>query len=189
MDALLLAQTPDECQAILAALPHPTASALAALDPAPVAAETADPPAEGWKWVVAFIGEAKKMRRAWRLARQTLVTAVVGEAKLDLSLAAFPRRAAIRAVALVGAVTLYVPRSAHVSVRGLALVGEVDALGERAGGIVSFAGEEHTPDGQAECDLEIEVLALVGEVKVVLVDGPVLGLAPAPRPRLQAQAK
>jgi hypothetical protein len=186
MDALLLAQTPDECQAILAALPPSPGASLAALDPAP-AAPTPVPSASGWKWMFAFLGEAKRMRRPWKLAAQTLATALVGEVKLDLSLAALPRRATIRAAAIVGEVTLYVPRSAHVRVHGLALVGEVNALGERSGGIVSFAGEEHTPDGPAECDLEIEAVALVGEVKIVLVDGPVLGSAPVAKPRLLPQ--
>lgn len=127
------------------------------------------------------------MRRPWQLARRTLATAFIGEVRLDLTLAALPPRAVIRAAAVIGAVTLYVPRSAHVSVRGLALIGEVDALGEKAGGIVSFTHEEHTPATLAETTLEIQVLALIGEVKVVIVDGPVLSAARAARPRALAQ--
>ncbi len=190
MDALLLVQTPDECESILSALPHAPNSALAALDPVPAVPErAADTAAPGWKWFVAFIGEAKKMRRPWRLAQRTLATALVGEVKLDLTLAALPRHATMRLAAVVGEVTLYVPRTAHVSVHGLAVVGEINALGEKAGGIVSFAGEEHTPDGPAEVELRIEALALVGEVRVILVDGPVLGPSRAPQPRLLPRAE
>jgi hypothetical protein len=190
IDALLLAQSTEECQAILAELPRADVSALAALDPAPVSpAPAGAEQGSRWKWVVAFIGEAKKMRRPWRLAAETLATALVGEVKMDLTLAALPPRAVIRAAAIVGEVTLYVPRTARVTMRGVALVGEINALGEKSGGIVGFAHEEHVPDSPAETTLEIEALALVGEVKVVLVDGPVLGAARSPRARLLPQAE
>jgi hypothetical protein len=191
LDALLLAETPKECEAVLRELPAAALAPLRALDPAPpqAAEPAAAPTGPGWRWIFALIGETKKLRRPWQLARNTLTTALVGEVKLDLTLAALPAEARMQVAAIVGEVTVYVPRSARVIVRGVALVGEVEALGEHCAGIVSFGHEEHTPDAVPEAQITIAALALVGQVRVVVVDGPVLGAARAPKPRLLPQAE
>jgi hypothetical protein len=191
LDALLLAQTPEECEIILHELPAAPLAPLRALEPAtPRAMEApAHATGPGWRWIVAILGETKKLRRPWQLAQKTLATALVGEVTLDLTLAALPAQATLQVAAIVGEVTIYVPRSAHVSVRGLALVGEVEALGEHCAGILSFGQEEHVPDVSPEARLTISALALVGQVRVVVVDGPVLGTARAATPRLLPQAE
>jgi hypothetical protein len=191
LDALLLAQTPEECEAILRALPPAPLAPLRALEPAtPRAMEPSTRAAgPGWRWIVAILGETKKLRRPWQLAQKTLATALVGEVALDLSLAALPAEARLQVAAIVGEVTVYVPRTARVVVRGVALVGEVEALGEHCAGIVSFGQEEHVPEEAPEAHLTISALALVGQVRVVVVDGPVLQTPRAAPPRLLPQAE
>src|SRR5262249_10239590 len=96
LDAVVLAQDADECQAILHALPKAThATGLAALDPPapPVPAPLVE--AQG-KRIVAFMGQVKKLRRAWRLAPNTHTVAFMGEVDLDLNLADLPPQAKLR---------------------------------------------------------------------------------------------
>ena len=89
----MLAHDGDECQTILAALPAEPTAALAALDPAPaplpIPASAPTPP----KWSVAFMGQTRKGRRAWRLTPSTQAVAFMGEVRLDLTTAASPRTA------------------------------------------------------------------------------------------------
>ncbi len=194
MDALLLAETDGECRAILAelrpsplaALEPPSASAKpvtvtpkpAPAPPAPSRAPTPVQSGGAWKMMLACVGEVNRLRRPWKLTERFLGVALVGEMKLDLSLAALPRTGEMRIVAVVGSVTVYVPRSVRVRVHSISLVGEVSAFGEKSAGILNFGHEESAPEpsgAPAESELDITVAAIVGEVRVVQVDGPVLG--------------
>jgi hypothetical protein len=171
LDALLQARDAAECQAIVSALPAEPLSALAALD-APAAAS----PASGRQRIAAVMGQTLKVRRPWRLAPEASVRAVMGEVRLDLGLAALPPVARLRVRAVMGTVILYVPRDVRVSVRTRVVLGEARALGELANGVVASSEEEHVPATGGDARLEIEVLALMGSVKVVLTDGPVVSL-------------
>lgn len=178
LDALVLARDEDECQAILAVLPPAPLAALAALEAAPPV-PIAPPAAPARKRIVAFMGQTRKLRRAWQLAQHTLAVAILGEVKLDLTLAALPAHATIQVRVIMGSATLYVPRSARVTVRSVALLGEVNALGEKSGGVAASAHEEHLPlAGPAETTLEIRVFALMGDAKVLVIDGPALAMRP-----------
>jgi hypothetical protein len=168
----MLAHDGDECQTILAALPAEPTAELAALDPAPAAlpvpASAPTPP----KWIVAFMGQTRKGRRTWRLTPSTQAVAVMGEVRLDLTSAELPARGVIRVMAVMGTVIVAVPPSVRVSVRSAVVMGEVKALGETTGGMVGFGHEEHVPAGQPPiADLDVEVFALMANVRVVVTDG------------------
>jgi hypothetical protein len=181
LDALLLAQDGEECAVILAALPAPSLAPLAALDaPRPDAPQPGAPDHLGHKSIVAFLGQTKKMRRAWQLAPDTAATACMGEVQLDLSRAELPPvgvKTRLRVTAILGGVTLYVPRAARVTVRAKVMLGEGNLLGESTSGIIAFGHEEHAPAAiAAPAEIEIEALVFMGNVKVVLTDGPVVSI-------------
>jgi predicted membrane protein len=81
-------------------------------------------------------------------------------------------------IALVGEATVYVPSSMHVTLRTLALIGEVNAFGETRDGIFVTMNEEEFPaQGAAAASaphLEIHVFMLIGEVTIKQVDAPVV---------------
>jgi hypothetical protein len=173
LNALLQAQTPQECRAIIAELPI---SPLAALDP------LARPPAPDRRWMVGVLGELKRLRRPWKLAQETIVLMAVGEVQLDLSLAALPQRGILRVYTLIGDTKVYVPRSLDVTVRAFTLVGDVKALGEERGGICTFLSEEEYSAGERALapeapHLEIQLITLVGDAEVRQVDAPVVTIA------------
>lgn len=190
LDALVLAQDADECQAILHALPTShTATALAALDPPapPVPAPLVETQR---KRIVAFMGQVKKLRRAWRLEPNTHIVAFMGEVDLDLNLADLPPQAKMQVTAIMGAVTIYVPPSARVTVRSTVLLSDVNALGESTNGVVAFGHEQHDPAGAApKADIEIEAFVLMGNVKVVLAERPTVSISEMVRTALRAAAE
>lgn len=198
LDALLLAQDADECQAILRALPPSPQLALSALDAAPLAQPPAPnipapaaPPARG-KWFVAVLSQTKKLRRRWRLAPNTRALALLGEVKLDLNQADLPPQARLRVTAVLGTVTIYVPRRMRVRVRSTVLLSDVNALGESMAGVVAFGQEEHEPpptslasatppspgipDVPDPPQLDIAVFSLMGNVQVKLTDRPLVSV-------------
>jgi hypothetical protein len=192
LDALVLACDEEECHAILAAIPATPAGTLAALDPPAPLPATALGPATGagsgapHKWVVAFMASTKKTRRRWRMQPSTHTVAVMGEVKLDLSLAEMPPQATLDIAAIMGEVTVYVPRSLRVSVHAMTVMGEVNALGESSSGILGFTHEDHSPDvGPPAADLVIRAYVLMGSIHVVLTDGPVVSVSEVVREALR----
>jgi hypothetical protein len=169
LDALLLAQSADECQAILDELPAAHAHALAALElhaPQPVAPTPAAP---RMGWLVALMGGVSRTRRPWRLAEHTFGLALMGGIDLDLRLASLPRRGTIHLLALMGGVTIRVPPSVRVTVRSVVAMGGVNAFGEDTGGMIAFGYAESShpaTDAPPDADLEIQVVALMGGVDV-----------------------
>jgi hypothetical protein len=191
LDALVLARDADECQAILGALPISPMTALSTVDASsiPIPTPTATPPADH-KWVVAFMSQIKKLRRPWQLAASTRAVAFMGEIKLDLRLAELPPRARLHVTAIMGSVTIYVPRSMRVAVRTAVFMGDTRAFGESIGGMVVFGHDEHVPTaGTSPAQLDIEVLSLMSSVKVVLTDGrPAVSIGELVREALHAIA-
>ena len=198
LDALVLAETPEECQAILrevrtAARPLPTV--LAALESrAATAVQTTGAatgePAPEYIAISAILGNTRKMQRPWRLAELTRATAVAGDLKLDLGRAALPPRATIEVWAVLGSVTIYVPRAMRVLVETSVILGDVTALGEHVSGIVAFSHEEHAPEAsEAAAELVVLVHAIGANVKVVLMDRPVVSLGEVVRQALRAIAE
>jgi cell wall-active antibiotic response 4TMS protein YvqF len=188
LDALVLACDSGECQAILGALPTERAAALDALEPSPVptsiAAERPDPQR---KAIVAFMGQTKKLRRPWRLAPSTKTRAFMGEVKLDLGVAELPPRATMRITGIMATVVIYVPSNVRVSVRSTALLSDIKALGgEGASGVVAFGHEEHVPVGEPAAEIEIEVFALMANVKVLLADARSISVGELAREALRA---
>jgi hypothetical protein len=180
LDALLEARSPEECRAVIESLPPSPARALEALDAAarPPAAPALAVPRT--RWMVMILGELKRTKRPWKLGQHTTCVALVGETRLDLSLATLPARGVLRIFALLGEVKVTVPRGVAVRVRSVVLLGETTALGEHAAGIVAVGHADSRDDvagGAAEppvAELEIEVVMGLGEVKVVQVDAPAL---------------
>lgn len=174
LNALLQAQTPEECQAIIQELPSSLPSnALDVATPQPVPSATFAPRVPRSRWMVAIMGAVQRMRRPWKLAEQTHVLMLMGGAELDLNLAALPQNGFIRVIAVMGGAKIYVPRSVDVSVHGLMLMGGINALGEQSGGIISFANEESQGSGIGS-HLTVQVFLLMGGVEVVQVDAPVM---------------
>ena len=188
LDALVLARNADECQAILRALPASPLASLSALE-APRLLSPASAPESRRTRFVAFMSQVKKLRRSWQLAPEAHVVAFMGEAKLDLGLAHMPPHARLQITAIMGTVVIYVPRSLHVAVRARVFLSDTNSLGESAGGVVTFAHEEHSPLNEPPAaQLEIEVFALMSNVKVVLTDGPVVSISELVRDALRAAA-
>jgi hypothetical protein len=171
LDALLLARSADECQAILDELPASPASALDALAPRPVALASAAsaPPTQRMGWLVALMGGVNRTRRPWCLAEQTFGVALMGGIELDLRLATLPRQGMLRLLVVMGGVNIRVPPSVRVTVRSAVALGGVNALGEETGGVIAFGqAESQHPDtaDQPTSELEIQVIALMGGVDV-----------------------
>jgi Cell wall-active antibiotics response LiaF, C-terminal len=176
LNALLQAQTPEECDAIVQELPSSPVSALDVVTPQP-GMYPAPMPQGRTRWWVAFMGGIQRLTRPWKLAEQTIGIAVMGGIEVDLSLAALPREGVIRLFTMMGGAKLFVPRSVDVSVQSFILLGGVNALGESNGGIISFSHEEshalRTSSG-AVPQLEIQVFGVMGGVEVIQVNGPVV---------------
>jgi hypothetical protein len=191
LDALVLARDPDECQVILGALPASPAVPMAALErPSPPAAPDTSRNSRP-QWIVAFMGETKKVRRPWRLAPSAQTVAFMGEVKLDLTMATLPPQSTLRVVVIMGSVTLYVPSNVRVRVRSAVLLGEAEALGESASGVVAFGHEAHLPVAEPDAaiaELKVEAFILMGSLKVALRDGSAASLGKVMREAWQSVA-
>jgi hypothetical protein len=190
LDALVLAENADECQAVLHALPASPLAPLTALDPPPPTVTLAPiiPPRR--KRIVAFMSQAKKLRRPWRLQPSTSAVAIMGEIKLDLNLAELPPHARIHITAIMGTVIIYVPTRVRVAVRSTVVLGEANALGENANGVVAFGHEEHEPaPAPAVPQLEIDVFSLMANVQVKLTDRPAVSIGELVRDALALAAQ
>lgn len=166
LDAIVLARDADECQIILNALPSAPLAPLNALDRPSLSA-----PSELPTRIVAFMGQTKKVRRAWQLAPSTEAVAFMGEVKLDLRRAEMPARARLQVTAVMGTVLILVPRNVRVSASSTVWLSDTNLLGESVSGVVGSGHEQHDPTGEpAISDIEIEVFALMSNVKVLLVD-------------------
>ena len=182
LDALLLARDADECQAIMNGLPSLPVNKLDALDALSHSSPSTTAPAplrrSGQpKRLLAFFSEVKRVQRAWKLDPDTTGGAIFGEMKLDLNLAALPPHATMTLSAIFGQVTVYVPATARVRVRGSAFMGEVNIFGESSGGIFvsdDVTSEGVTPDNPEATTIDLEVRAIFGEVKIVQGENPSL---------------
>ncbi len=175
LNAILQAQTPEQCQAIVTELPvaaQPSvftqqAQALTPVAPLPT------------ECIVGAIGELKRMKRPWRMEPHTIVKLWMGQIKLDLSLAALPQQGVLEVSVPVGEAIIYVPREVHVTVRAFALVGEAKVLGEERNGIFCHLNEEDFPPqgtpAESAPHLEIRLKTYIGSVKVIRTNGPVIG--------------
>jgi hypothetical protein len=193
LDDLLEARDEDECQAIMRALPVSAADKLKALDlPAtvtPLAATTPAMPARRTGWLVMLMGELKRTKRRWRLAERTNCLLLMGEVRLDLSMATLPRQGVLRLFGLMGQMTVYVPRNVAVRVRSMVLLGEANALGESTGGIFAMGhAESHGPESEPDTSQEQPVAYLdiysflgMGEVTIKQVDAPAVTIAETAR--------
>lgn len=169
LDAIVLARDGDECRIILNALPSAPLAPLNALDRPnlPIPSTPSEPHAR----IVAFMGQTKKTRRAWQLAPSAEAVAFMGEVKLDLRRAEMPARARLQVTAVMGSVLILVPRNVRVSVNSTVLLSDTNLLGEGVSGVIGSGHERHDPTGEpAISDIEIEVFALMSNVKVILVD-------------------
>ncbi len=177
LNALLQAQTPEECQAIVEELPSSPVGALDALAPQSAAPPAQPSPPHRTRWWVAFMGGIQRLSRPWKMADKMIGVAVMGGIAADLNLAALPHQGVIQLFVLMGGAKLFVPRSVDVSVRSFLLLGGVNALGEGSGGIISLSHEESQAQrvsGGSAPQLDIQVFGLMGGVEVIQVDGPVI---------------
>ncbi|HEY7124706.1 MAG TPA: LiaF domain-containing protein [Ktedonobacterales bacterium] len=174
LGALMQAQTPEQCQAILDELP---VSSVPATQVAFVPVISQQPRVQRSRWMVAIMGGVNRMRRPWRMGQSTQAIAIMGGMELDLSLAAIPADGVFRIFTVMGGLKLYVPSSVEVTVRGAIALGGVSVCGEGHGGIISFFDEEVPPAGitpDMPAHLEIQIVGLMGGVEIVQVDAPVV---------------
>ena len=181
LNALIVAQTPEECERIVNELPSATATSVLhapAPTPLPVVAKTAPHRIEGG------IGELKRLNRPWQLEPHTKVRMWMGEVKLDLSLATLPPNGLLEVYVPIGEATIYVPREVHVTVRAFAFMGEIQVMGEERNGIFARLHEEdfppelppNAPAPTSTPHLEIRLRTVMGSIKVKRVNGPVFAL-------------
>ncbi len=172
LNALLQAQTPAECQAIVQELPSSPITALDVVTPSAAPALSSVPRRLN---MVNFIGELKRTRRPWKMGQRTTVWMGIGALKLDLSLAALPPNGLLEVYALIGEAKIYVPRNIHITVRQFALIGENKALGEERNGIFTLLNEEEFPAEGPEATsaphLTIHTMLLIGSVQVIYTGG------------------
>jgi Cell wall-active antibiotics response 4TMS YvqF len=164
-DEITRAETPTAWQDVIQHLPVPSAlHDLEVIDHSSNAA-LAHPQPDDTRSIVAIIGEVERTRRPWRFGSATNVTVLVGEAKLDLSLAELPAHGTMHVFVAIGAVHILIPQSVSVSIHGVACVGEIDALGEKHSGIPAICTDEAkgTPGGP---HLDIHIVTLVGEATI-----------------------
>jgi hypothetical protein len=180
LNALLQAQSPEQCEAIVQELPSSPTTALDVLTPpaaASLPASLVAPRGTRSEWLIAIMGGRQRLKRPWRLPQQMKAIMFMGGMQLDLNLAALPPHSVIQIFAMMGGAQIYVPRSLHVVVHAVSLLGGVNVLGEGSGGIISFATEESLPPGFSTDPtpvLEIRVFTLMGGVQVTQTDGPVM---------------
>lgn len=173
-DKLLQAKTMEECWAVLQQLPPSPAYALQTVE------TPSQPPAvqlAPTQWIVSLIGDLKRIRHPWKVAQQTTAFMGIGDIELDLSLAALPQSATLQVYAFIGDVKIYVPRSVHVTVSTTALLGEASALGQKAEGFIAHSSSERAAEATLDAAapyLDIQAHILLGEVRVVQVDNPVV---------------
>jgi hypothetical protein len=180
LNALLAAQSPDECRAIVQELPTSPVAVLDGLNPLPATPAITKPKLPKRSWLVSIIGEFSRIKRPWRMGQHTTAVLGIGEIELDISLASMPAQSVLDVFALIGEATLYVPSSIHVKVRSFALIGEINAFGESRAGIFTSLNEEEYPARGAGAEnapyLEINAFMLIGEVNIKQVDAPVVTL-------------
>ncbi len=169
LNALIQAQTPEQCRAIVQELPSSTPST--ALDVLGQPAMLAAPRLPGRSWLINIIGELKRMRRPWKLGRHTTAVMGIGALKLDLRQATIPPHGVLEVYTLIGEAKIYVPRNVHVTVRQFTLIGEAKALGEHRAGIFALLGEEEFPAQEPSAaptpHLEIRMMTLIGSAQVI----------------------
>lgn len=174
LNALLLAQTPEECQRVVDELPSTTVTSVLH---APAPPKTLGTPAT--YHLVGTVGELKRMQRPWRLEPHTRVRMWLGQVKLDLSLATLPPHGVLEVIVPVGEMVIYVPREVHVTLSAFAMIGDVKALGEERNGMFARLREEEFPAEGPPASaphLELRLKTMMGSVKVIRVNGPVLAL-------------
>jgi hypothetical protein len=172
INAILQAETPSECQAIVRELPASPTTALRA-PAAPAAPTLANAP--GQVRMVNVIGELKRTRRPWKMGQRTTVLMGIGALKLDLSKATIPPSGLLEVYALIGEAKVYVPRNLHVTIRQFTLIGESKALFAQRSGIYTLLDEVHVPAEGPEAatapHLMIHMMMLIGSVQVLHAGG------------------
>jgi hypothetical protein len=172
LNALIQAQTPEECRGIVQELSAPAHTALDAFPPAAPAPVSAPRQVQ----MLNVIGELKRMRRPWKMGQRTKVLMGIGALKLDLRMASIPQQALLEVYSLIGEAKIYVPRNIHVTVRQFTLIGENKALGEERNGIFTMLDEEEFPaegpDAASAPHLTIHQMMLIGSAQIIPSGGP-----------------
>lgn len=174
LDAITEAQDPAAVQAVIAGLPVTRQSALAALDPAPLApvASTAiNTTGRGVSVIKAFMGETVRGNHPWTLAPRAKVVCTMGETVVDLRQAKLPPHCRMSVKVLMGETRILVPPGVRVSARTQVVMGEAVTLGENIAGMVASGQEEYEPhDVTPTAEIEIHARVIMGELRVTVVD-------------------
>lgn len=173
LDRAIAAKTSEECWAVLQELPPLPTQALQAQE-APFKPAVQLSPTQ---WIVSLLGEVKRIRHPWKVAAQTTIFLGAGEVELDLSMATLPPGGTLQVYMLVGEVKIYVPRSLHVTVSTTAVLGASSALGQKTKGFFAHSSSQSTAQDTPYTTapyLDIQAHILLGEVRVVQVDEPVI---------------
>jgi hypothetical protein len=174
LNALIQAQTPEECRGIVQELSSSANTALDALPPSQSMPAPTSVPRQ--VRLLNVIGELKRMRRPWKMGRRTTVWMGIGALKLDLRTSTIPQQALLEVYSLIGEAKIYVPRNVHVTVRQFTLIGENKALGEERNGIFTLLEEEkfpaEGPDAATAPHLIIHQMMLIGSAQIIPAGGP-----------------
>src|ERR1051326_7784955 len=173
LNALIQAQTPEECRGIVQEL---SSSVNTALDAIP--ATTSTPMltrVPRHVQMLNLVGELKRTRRPWKMGMRTTVVMGLGALKLCLTMATVPPQAILEVYSLIGESKIYVPRTMHVTVRQFNLIGENKALGEERNGIFTFFHEEEFPaegpDAASAPHIIIHQMMMIGSVQIIRSGG------------------
>ncbi|HLY31630.1 MAG TPA: LiaF domain-containing protein [Ktedonobacterales bacterium] len=194
LDAVVHAQTAQECQAILNDPPVAPNALLNVLDrpfaiSMPGVSTPSSVPNSVPQQILAIMGQTKKTRRAWTLAPTSETLALMGEVQLDLRQAALPAQGRMRLRVIMGTTIILIPSNVQVTVHARGWLSGMYLLGEQHNGVVTFGEAQHFPaDETALAHLDIEVFTLMGNVQIKLANGSMLSIGELTRQALQAIA-
>lgn len=104
--------------------------------------------------------------KGWKLDDAN-VFAFMGGVDMDLTVAETPEREVVlNLTAIMGGITLYVPRDINIVFEGTAVLGGITFLREEAGGIIAGRKTEYTGDPASQKKLVINALTALGGIEV-----------------------
>ncbi|HAF17429.1 MAG: LiaF domain-containing protein [Thermacetogeniaceae bacterium] len=119
---------------------------------------------KGTHWAVMSGLEFKS--KGWKLDDANVI-AFMGGADMDLTAAEIPEREVVlNLTAILGGITLYVPRDINIVYEGTAVLGGITFLREEGGGIIAGRKTEYTGDPASRKKLIIKALTALGGIEV-----------------------
>jgi hypothetical protein len=190
LDAITEAQQINEVEAVIAVLPVPPHSALAAFDtpspaPRPEGTLTASG-SRGVSRISSVMGKTHRVGKPWTLALLSHVSSTLGETVVDLRQAKLPSHAVMRVNVFMGETRILIPRGVRVSARTRVIMGEARTLGATVEGLVASGEEEYEPESsEATAELEIDARVIMGTLKITVHDPSAMSISELARAALK----